>query len=392
MPRVELPSVYEAGYERARRLNPDSATKYIEHTIVGDPVADAVIEALAPFDVDQVHRFIHAGMEQDEQVLADAPRLLRDFFDSIEAIPSWFDSASALPGCTAFHSYSDLFIPAFLVATLQNFTTLISKAFYLTERVKSDHGPRRVRQNLRHVMEIMLPGALLRHGEGWKLSVRIRLVHAQIRRLIRASGDWDEAVYGVPLSGAHMGLASANFSAAQLRLAARLGARMDADARAGLMQIWRYASALSGTPEVLLFEGNEADTTEFSRVAHACEPPPGHESAAIANTLIAALPRIAGKTDPAAQAAMVDHTYRVSRVLLGDEIADQLQFPRQRTVGLLPWMQLKRQFLGISHRILPSVAGKWRGANMAFLLEASMLDDLTYRIPDHQKADQATPW
>ena len=59
----------------------------------------------------------------------------------------------------------------------------------------------------------MLPDALKRQGDGWKLSVRIRLVHARVRRLIRTSGDWDEAVYGAPLSAAHLALASANFSA-----------------------------------------------------------------------------------------------------------------------------------------------------------------------------------
>ena len=387
-----IPTAYEAAYGEARKLDSDLATRYIEHTVVGDPVADAVIAALAPFDSDQVRRFIQAGMERDEQGLAGAPKLLRDFFHDIEAPPSWFDPDAALPGRRAFHTYSDLFIPTFFVATLLNFTTLMSKAFCLTERVTSDAGVRRVRQNVRHFIEIMLPGAMQRHGEGWKLSVRIRLVHAQVRRLIRASGQWNESVYGVPLSGAHMGLASANFSATQLRLAARLGARMDDAARAGFMQIWRYASILCGTPEALLFEGDEAATNEFSRIAHACEPPPGNESVVISNRVVTALPKIAERADPDAGQAMVDHGYRVSRMLLGDEIADQLEFPRHRTTGLLLWMQTQRRVHGVIHRILPSMADRWRGQSLAFLLEASMIDDLSYRIPDNLKTGQATPW
>ena len=360
--------------------------------MVGDPVADGVVAALAPYGSSEVHRFIRAGMERDEQGLADAPRELRDFFDAIEAPPPWFDPAAALHGCRAFHSCSDLFVPAFFVATLQNVTTLVSKAFYLTERVTSDQGLRRVRQNIRHFVEIMLPGAMQRRGEGWKLSVRIRLVHAQVRRLIRASGEWDESVYGVPLSSAHMGLASANFSATQLRHVARLGANLESDERAGFMQIWRYASVLCGTPEALLFEGDEDATNEFSRIAHACEPPPGHESVVVAKAAVAALPKIAGRADPDASQATVEHGYRISRMLIGDEVADQLRFPGHRTAGLLSWMRLRRRAHGFAHRILPSVAGKWRGENMAFLLEASTLDDLSYRIPDNLKADRTTPW
>jgi len=102
---------------------------------------------------------------------------------------------------------------------------MMSLAFYSTGRVLSNFGVRRIRQNVRHFMEIMLPGSVLRGGEGWKLSVRIRLVHAQIRRLFRESGEWDADKYGVPLHSAHMGLAAGNFSAGVLHHAERLRAR-----------------------------------------------------------------------------------------------------------------------------------------------------------------------
>ena len=229
----------------------------------------------------------------------------------------------------------------------------------------------------------MLPGALERQGDGWKLSVRIRLVHARVRRLVRVSGDWDESVYGAPLSGAHMALASANFSATMLRQATRLGARLGAEARASFMQIWRYASWLLGTPDALLLEGDEAETHELYRIARVCEPPPNDEAAAIANALVTALPQVAGISEPAAQQAMVAHTYRVSRALLGHELADQLQFPRQQTAGLLAWMRWKRRFLIVFSRLAPHIAEKWRGGNFVFLLDASMIGDFSYQLPDH---------
>ena len=120
---------------------------------------------------------------------------------------------------------------------------------------------------------------------------RIRLVHAQVRRLLRRYyGEWDAAVFGTPLSAAHMGLSSANFSASMLREAQRLGAKLDQEARVAFMQIWRYASWLVGTPDELLFKGDEDATIRFRDVAVACEPAPNHESAMIANRLVQALP------------------------------------------------------------------------------------------------------
>lgn len=392
MSEIKIPSAYQAGYGKATALNADLAAKYMEYTAIDDPVADAVIEALAPFPHRDVERFINAGMERDEKTLAEAPRLLRDFFEELEPPPAWFDRDAVLPGRRAFHDYSDLFIPAFFVATLQNAATLISKAFYTTGRVVSGFGPRRIKQNTRHFVEIMLPGSLQRHGDGWKLSVRIRLVHAQIRRLIRASGAWDESVYGVPLSQAHMSLASANFSATMLQHATSLGAVMNAQIRHDFMQIWRYASWLIGSPEELLFEGDEDKTSELARIAHICEPPPGEESLVIAKALVQALPVIAGRQDPDDARTFVKYVYRISRALLGHELADQLDFPRQWTAGLLPCMRGQRRLHGFLHRLSPSVANKWRGKSFVFLLNASMLDDLSYRMPDRLKVDQSTSW
>ena len=252
--------------------------------------------------------------------------------------------------------------------------------------------PRRIRQNTRHFIEIMLPGALHRTGDGWKLSVRIRLVHAQVRRLVRQSGHWDESRYGVPLSPAHMALASANFSATMLRQAERLGAAGNPEERRAFMQIRRYASLLIGTPEDLLFDGDEAQTHELYRIARTCEPPPSPESIAIAHALVNALLDIAGITAPRQRAAFIQHTYRVSRALLGRQLADQLQFPPYPAAGLLTYLKWRRRIYMASRRLVPKLAEKWRGDNFAFLLEASRLLDLSYRLPDRLAAQQTSPW
>lgn len=390
---MPTPLLYRPGFENARQLNPELAASYIAQTQVGDPLADAAIASLAGYEPRAVHRLIQAGMDEQEAAFREAPQPLRDFFEQIAAAPPWFSPRAVYPGRRAFHDHSDLFIPAFFVVTLMNAATLISRAFYLTGRVLTDYGPRRIRQNTRHFIEIMLPGALERQGDGWKLSVRIRLVHAQVRRLLLESDDWDVAECGMPLSSAHMGLASANFSATMLWQAERLGARLDAAAQDGFMQIWRYASYLIGTPESLLFEGDAAQTHELYRIGRACEPPPGPESVAIANALVNALPDIAGITDPAGQRAMISHTYRVSRALLGNEMADLLEFPRQHTAGLLAWLRWRRSCYRTAHRLAPGIAERWRGRNFVFLLDAAQPNDLAgYRLPDQLSAERATPW
>ena len=398
-----VPTAYRDGFEKACAANPELAARYVEYTSIDDPVADAVMEVLARFDPGDVNRFIKAGMHQDEKVLANAPEVLRDFFDDMSKPPAWFDPQVLDPGCRAFHQYSDVFIPAFFVCTVHNASTLIAKAFYATGRVMSNFGLRRIRQNTRHFIEIMLPDALEQQGDGWKLSVRIRLVHARIRRLIRDSGTWDESVYGVPVSAAHMAFASSNFSAGMLYQAQRLGARMDAATRNGFMQAWRYASYLAGTPEEFLFDGDYEKTLELRRIGALCEPPPGEESIAIANALVSALPKIIGTVDPTSQQGMTTHmhtdqetmtkhVYRITRALLGNELSDQLRFPPQRTLGFLSSIRSYRRAHGLLHQMAPNLARRWRGSNFGFLLEASMLEDLRYQLPDHLDTKKAAPW
>lgn len=364
----------------------------MRQTVVDDPLADVAVHSLAHLGTRETNRLIRAGMDREDEVLARAPREFREFFEQAGEPPPWWDSRASHLGCRAFHDYSDLFIPAFFVATVRNAATLIAKAFYATGRVNSLFGPRRIRQNTRHFIEIMLPGALDRFGEGWRLSVRIRLVHAQIRHLIREEGDWDEEAFGVPLSSAHMGVASANFSAGLLGFAEKMGARLDREARASFMQVWRYASWLIGTPEELLFEGNEASTNRLYRIARICEPPPGEESVVIARALFEALPRIAGQGAPRDVRKMVMNAHRIARALLGHDLADQLHIPPLRTAGLLRLLRSKRRIQRIAHGLAPGVAGAWRGASFAFLLDAAVLDDLSYRIPDRLRTEEATPW
>ncbi len=387
-----VPSAYAAEYEKAAAVDPALAALYLRYATIDDPPADRVVAAMAHLAPRARNQLVQAGMNRDAEALRKAPRPLRAFFEEVSATPSWWDPEMAHHGCRAFHKHSALFIQALFMATVKNASTLIAKAFHATGRVNSRFGPRRIRQNSRHFIEIMLPGALDGLSDGWRLSVRIRLVHAQIRHLVRTEGDWDEAAFGVPLSSAHMGLASANFSATILELVMKMGLRLNRDERASFMQIWRHASLLIGTPEELLFEGDEARTRALSRVAHLCEPPPGEESLVIAHALFDALPGLAGKSASREVARMVAGAHRTVRAVMGDKIADQLRLPKMNTVGFLTLLRSRYRLRGVARQLAPTVAEAWRGASFAFLLDAAVLDDPSYKIPDRLRTEEAAPW
>ena len=388
-----IPSAYQAGYDKASVLDPTLAARYIEHTVIGDPLADAAVESMAEFRQDKVHQFIKAGMEQNAALFTRAPQALRDLFEHLEEVPPWFDSESERikAGCRAFHYDSDLFLLAFVTdVILRGFATLISKSFFMSGRIWS-HGVRRLQRNVLHLTEIMVPRGLQRHGEGWMLSVRIRLVHAQIRRLLLLSDEWDADIDGTPLSAAHIGLASANFSAQLLKSATLLGAAPNDAGRDGFMQIWRYSAYLMGVPETILFRG-EVDAQELHRIGCLCEPPPDIEAIAMSHALINSAPTVANITNPAKRRVAVQFAYRLSRTLLGDELADQLQFPAQRTGTFLGWLRWKRRVDNALGRLFPHRWGRTRRFMSLTGIIAPESYAISFQLPDRMSSDLSKEW
>ena len=290
---MRMPSAYTNGYESARALDPERAQNYVAHTLIGDPEADELLEELAPLGQEELGRLIEIGMDGDERALRDAPAVLRAFFESCAVPPDWLDLPGHAPGIRMFHRNAALMLGAIVAGTLvEGFATNIAKSFFITGKIR-DQGVRRLKQNNRHMVEIFLPGGLGRDGDGWKLSVRIRLVHAMVRRLLNTSEDWDLEAWGTPVSAAHTGFAITAFSARSLIHLKSLGAQFTDEERASFMQVWRYSGHLMGIPETILFR-DEADALETFRIGLACEPEAELESISLANALVNSAPLSAG--------------------------------------------------------------------------------------------------
>ena len=390
---MKIPTDYVDGYERARALNPELADRYLAHTVVGDPEADALMEELSALDPEQVYRFLQAGMDEEEEVLRDAPPLLQSFFQNIETPPEWVDLDAFGPGIRMFHRNSNLVLAGMLGGVLvEGFSTNIAKSFFITGRLR-DQGVRRLQQNNRHMIELFFPGGLTRQGDGWKLSVRIRLVHAQVRRLLTRSEEWDEEAWGVPLSAAHTGFAITAFSARLLRHIRRLGASSDREERSSFMQVWRYSGHLLGIPGSILYE-TEQDALDLFRVGVLMEPP-SMESVVLANSLVNSAPLVAGITDPGERGELASYVYHVSRALIGKELATELEYPRApwfiTSAGVLAWFRWRQRIDLVAGRLLP---GRRRGDALATLFDISNYDEggILYRLPTHVYAERSDRW
>ncbi|MDE0517184.1 MAG: hypothetical protein OXH43_12685, partial [Acidimicrobiaceae bacterium] len=188
---LAIPSDYVESYERARAVDPTRARNYIVHTMIADPVCDDMMLQLDAIRQRDADRFIRAAIEDpDDPALDDAPAGVHAFIEELETVPAWVDYGEFTGGIRAFHRDSSACLAAMLGGVLvEGFSTTIAKSFFITGRLR-DQGVRRLRQNNRHMIEILLPGGLETRGDGWRLSVRIRLVHAKVRQLFNESDEW----------------------------------------------------------------------------------------------------------------------------------------------------------------------------------------------------------
>ena len=391
-PDIPIPSAYAPQLALARTAHPELADLYLHHVSVGDPLAGAVASSMAGFPAAHgqapltVHDLANASLPDD------APSCVREFLNSLpHNPPEPFDPVAVGRARDIYQAHSDIFIQAFVIATIRNLSTLRAIAPDMTGVYASERGLRPLRYAARHFHELMVPGSLEERGPAWKLSVHIRLVHALARSSLSRSGSWDTERYGVPIHAAHLALGSANYSTGTMRYAERLGVPLDPLSRRGFMQIWHYASLLLGTPPELLFGADETATRQFASAAHLCEPPPGPAAARIVNAVIRSLPPIAGSPSPAAARRLVARAYRVSRALLPRDTCDALGFPDDVPGGLLPRLRFRHAIRRAWFDLNPHALRRWKRAQAAFFDNTVLPDRPDYSLSANGQGDRSGP-
>ena len=187
-----------------------------------------------------------------------------------------------------------------------------------------------------------------------------------------------------------MGYSITAFSARLLRHMRGLGAAFEQEERDSFMAVWRYIGYLMGIPETILFR-DEQEALRVFRIGGMCEPPISLESIAMANSLMASAPYVAGIPGHDARVKLTNYAYKISRALIGDALANQLKYPKANSFGVL----LNFRNLGRLRRVMGRSFPKLVNNPYTYftgLLEVSAYDEagISYRLPDHIHAEQSS--
>ncbi|WP_396246697.1 oxygenase MpaB family protein [Gordonia sp. CNJ-863] len=143
----------------------------------------------------------------------------------------------------------------------------------------------------RWVAEATTPGAMLPGNPGWVGTLRIRLLHAYIRDVLRHPHDegapgWDEAEWGVPINQTYSVMTiSCGFLALPLLVARDFGIHYSSAEREAITHLWRWIGWVIGVDDDLL-PASHAEAADLFRVAAEFELQPDDSSKVLIKALL----------------------------------------------------------------------------------------------------------
>jgi DNA-binding IclR family transcriptional regulator len=99
---------------------------------------------------------------------------------------------------------------------------------------------------------------------------------------------------------------------------------------------------------------------------------------------------VAGFEDPAARRSLANKIFRISRAMIGNELADQLRYPKTSTFGVLALLQAQNRADHLLQRMFPRLRS-WRLAGrFQQMLDVTHYaeEGLHYRMPGHVHAEK----
>ncbi len=180
---------------------------------------------------------------------ADAHPALRDFFAHLEDRPDWVDDDLLERGGAAARRIGKDGFDILAFGSLLGGYRSGGALQPLVRTGRFDNTLNRVGETGQWWLACTAPGGMTRGGEGWRLSVHVRVMHAFVNYQLERDPDWDWAFRGVPINDYDRAGTIGSFSTSYLLQARALGIRIPRDDAAAIMHLWSYVGWLMGVEE-----------------------------------------------------------------------------------------------------------------------------------------------
>ncbi|KYF81401.1 hypothetical protein BE17_34200 [Sorangium cellulosum] len=343
MTNATIPARFQDTADARRRFG-DQLDRLAPFLLRVDPVADAVVEAFASMPSGQGFRLLEAalarGVVDNDGALAQAPAELRALFAAVDHVPLWVDWEAVNRGGTTFLRTGMLggILLAMQSLILGYASPGGNKPLVFSGRLR-EQAPRRLGETSRFVHAVSQVNGMRRSGEGFAITVKVRIMHAQVRRLVRASGRWQTALWGEPVNQHDMVATALLFSVAVLDGFDKLGYHIPLPQKEDLVHLWRYVAYVIGVEQELI-PGSYAEARRLAEMIFATQGAPDNDSRLLVEALISSGINSGWNESQRRRAEQLRSIFcTISRAVLGEELADQLGVPRHSSILAVPLLR-----------------------------------------------------
>ena len=176
-----------------------------EHLTVGDEPMDRLVEWMFAEGIDRTRPMFDRALAHGIDSVPDAPEPLRAFFVRIEAVPDWVDADLLRRGQRALRAGgADGMYVARDVSLLGGYQfSGFNKTLLRTGALEKGSNTRFAETN-QWALDVIADGELIPHGVGYQSTIRVRLIHAFVRRHVSAMADWRADEWGLPVNQTDM--------------------------------------------------------------------------------------------------------------------------------------------------------------------------------------------
>lgn len=334
--------------EAARARFGDRVDRLGAHLLQGDPAADDVIAAMATLPKGEGWRLFERGLRGER--IPGAPTELRHLIESAADVPAWVDWQTTDRGGEVLLRTGILggMVLGARSLVLGYTTPAGNKPLVFSGRLKEQAG-RRLNETARFVQAVARAGGMRPFADGWQITLKVRLIHAQVRSMILASGRWRGDEWGVPVNQHDMAATTLLFSSVMLDGLRKLGVRIERDEAEDYMHLWRWVGRVMGVDAGIL-PASEMEAHRLAELIAATQADPDQDSRDLTRALFDS-GKIAAKTPRELRDA--ERRTRVGemicRELIGDELADKLGVPSRPIHRAM--MPLVRRFVASAGRV-----------------------------------------
>lgn len=188
------------------------------------------------------------------------PPALARFLAAVEDTPSWVDLELVERGGRALRRMGRTLDDVLLSLSLIGGYRFGGPADLLvaTGGLTGSTAMRRLGETEEWARALVAPGGLRRDGEGWRLTVHVRAMHALLNRRFETNGRWDVGHWGLPVNQSDQAATLGLFSSTGLLGARALGWVVTPAESRAVMHLWRYVGWLLGVDDDWLFDTERA--------------------------------------------------------------------------------------------------------------------------------------